>query len=214
MIEFHMRLKRVNDMMGLYVDCRDGVWFGVVCDEKRVFATTFGSSKESAIRSLKVSVPANLKFEREEKLSPLAQRVIVALKDVYDGKDVSLEFDFAMERLSEHRQKVMRAVEHIPVGRVSSYGAVAKAVGSGARAVGGVMAANPFAPFCPCHRVVAADCSLGGYGGGLDAKLAFLKRERRGYDSEKEIVVDGKKLRVFPVEWVLQHLAKKTHKRG
>jgi hypothetical protein len=68
------------------------------------------------------------------------------------------------------------------------------------------MATNPFAPLCACHRVVASDFSLGGYGGGLAVKAAFLKRERRGYKSKREVSVDGKKLELYPVEWVLRKL--------
>jgi hypothetical protein len=49
---------------------------------------------------------------------------------------------------------------------------------------------------------------LGGYGGGLDVKRSFLIRERRGYTSEREVPVNGKKLHVFPVESVLRRLEK------
>jgi hypothetical protein len=77
------------------------------------------------------------------------------------------------------------------------------------------MAANPFAPVVPCHRVVRSDFTLGGYGGGLDVKLAILTREKRGYKVEQKIPVDGKKLRVFPVEFVLRKLKEtKVKHRG
>jgi hypothetical protein len=49
---------------------------------------------------------------------------------------------------------------------------------------------------------------LRGYGGGLDVKFAFLKRESRGYVSSKEIPVNGKKLPVFPVELALSKAEK------
>jgi hypothetical protein len=70
------------------------------------------------------------------------------------------------------------------------------------------MAINPFAPLCPCHRVVASDLTLCGYGGGLDVKLAFLRRERRGHASKKSIETRGGKLELFPVEFVLNRLEK------
>ena len=53
----------------------------------------------------------------------------------------------------------------VPKGRVTSYAALAKALNSSARAVGGAMRRNPFAPTVPCHRVVCADGSLGGFSG-------------------------------------------------
>jgi hypothetical protein len=68
------------------------------------------------------------------------------------------------------------------------------------------MALNPFPPIVPCHRVVRSDFTLGGYVGGLDVKLDFLKREKRGYASRREIVAGDRKLQVFPVEYVLRKL--------
>jgi len=96
----------------------------------------------------------------------------------------------------------------IPVGYATSYGSISKAAGGSPRAVGNVMAANPFAPIVPCHRVVSSDFTLGGYGGGLTAKLEFLIREKRGYTSAREIAVGDKKLQIFPVERVLRKLGK------
>ncbi len=67
----------------------------------------------------------------------------------------------------------------VPKGRVTSYAALAKALNSSARAVGGAMRRNPFAPAVPCHRVVCADGSLGGFSGRMDnpRKEALLREE-------------------------------------
>ena len=111
-----------------------------------------------------------------------------------------------MEHLPAYTRRVLEVTALIPAGYVASYWSVAKAAGGGPRAVGNVMARNPFAPFVPCHRVVSSDFTLGGYGGGLDVKLDFLVREKRGYTSPRQIPVDGKKLQVFPVEFVLRKL--------
>jgi methylated-DNA-[protein]-cysteine S-methyltransferase len=64
-------------------------------------------------------------------------------------------------------------------GETISYGALAAAVGhpGAARAVGSVMANNPVPIIIPCHRVLASDGTLGGYGGGLDMKRGLLKIE-------------------------------------
>ena len=96
----------------------------------------------------------------------------------------------------------------IPVGYVASYGALSEAAGGSPRAVGGVMASNPFAPIVPCHRVVKSDFTLGGYGGGLDTKAKMLTREKRGKSSPLDIPIAGKKLRLFPVELVLEKVEK------
>ena len=100
--------------------------------------------------------------------------------------------------------KGLKTTLQIPLGYVASYGAIAKAVGGSPRAVGNVMASNPFAPIVPCHRVVKSDLSLGGYGGGLRVKVELLSREKRGFSTPKQVPVDGGTLTVFPAEYVLK----------
>lgn len=185
-----------------------GVWFGVAHDRELIYATTFAFGEDKVLKSLRESLPSHAPFQQLGKPSSFAERVIAVIKDIYVGKNVLHSFSFATERLSKYARKVIDVVSLIPPGYVASYGAVAKAAGGSPRAVGRVMAINPFAPICACHRVVSSDLSLGGYGGGLDVKLAFLKREKRGYTSKKEIPVDGKKLELYPVEWVLRKLDK------
>ncbi len=88
----------------------------------------------------------------------------------------------------------------VPVGYITTYGAVAKAVGGSPRAVGNAMAFNPIALLIPCHRVVRADFSVGGYGlnGGVKRKL--LQREDRGYEEDVKLKINGETLSVFPVK--------------
>jgi methylated-DNA-[protein]-cysteine S-methyltransferase len=150
------------------------------------------------------SIPFDAPFQQSKKPSVLAEYVIAALKDIYDGRDVSQSFPLAMKHLTNHTGRVLEATRLIPAGYVTSYGAIAKTVGGGPRAVGNVMAKNPFPPIVPCHRVVRSDLALGGYGGGLNVKRRFLIREKRGYTSEREVNVSGKKLRLYPVEFVLR----------
>jgi methylated-DNA-[protein]-cysteine S-methyltransferase len=73
---------------------------------------------------------------------------------------------------------VYQLVRTIPKGKVSTYGAVAKRAGRGtARSVGTALARNPFAPEVPCHRVVRADGSLGGFNGETEGP-EMLKKTR------------------------------------
>ena len=186
-------------MISLYTEKAGDVWFGVAFEGESVYATTFASTQNDALRGLRESVRFHVDAENPKK-TEFAHSVVEALKEIYDGKDVIHSFSLAEGHLPKYTRKVIQAVCKVPPGYVTTYGEVARAVGGGPRAVGQVMASNPFAPICPCHRVVRADFALGGYGGGLDVKLAFLKRERRRYPTVHEIPVDGKKLRVFPVE--------------
>ncbi len=197
-------------MIDVYAKNVDGVWFGLACDieGRMVFATNFAFNEKIALKGLLTSVPFGVPVQWSDKASTSAEHVIVLLKDIYDGKDVSVNISLSMDHLSKYTQRILKTVVMIPVGYVSSYGAIASVGGGSPRAVGRVMALNPFAPVVPCHRVVSSDFTLGGYGGGLDVKFEFLKRERRGHTSRKEIPINGKKFRVYPVESLLRTLAK------
>jgi O-6-methylguanine DNA methyltransferase len=196
-------------MINIYIKSIDGFSFGVAYDGESVYATWFGPDEESALRGLLGSLPFGVPFQQSEKASAFAERVVIAVKDIYDAKDALPNFSLATKHLPDYTKRVIEATYLIPTGYVTSYGSIAKAVGGGPRAVGNVMAMNPFAPIVPCHRVVRTDFTLGGYGGGLDVKLQILKRERRGYTSEREIPVEGKTLRLFPVEFLLESLQKR-----
>ena len=78
-------------------------------------------------------------------------------------------------------EAVYTVVRRIPRGETRSYQWVAKQLGNPglARAVGNALHRNPYAPRVPCHRVVRADGSLGGYAGGPSKKLAVLRKEGR-----------------------------------
>src|SRR3972149_12022111 len=195
-------------MIGVYAKNIGGVWFGVACDEQRVFGTSFATSEQGALTSLLDCIPFDVPFQAFSTPSAFAENVLTSVKNVYDGKNVSQNFSLVTEHLPAYTRRVLEVTSLVPVGYVASYGSVAKAAGGSPRAVGNVMAANPFAPVVPCHRVVCSDFTLGGYGGGLDVKLDFLVREKRGYTSPREIPVGGKKLEVFPVEFVLRKLGK------
>jgi methylated-DNA-[protein]-cysteine S-methyltransferase len=190
-------------MVDIYIEKAQTVWYGVAFKDEKVYGTTFASTEKNALRSLSESVHRDVSGQ-QLKPTQFAKRVIALLNDMYDGKNVDQNLTLKSERLSKYAMNVIDAVSKVPVGYVTSYGEVAKAVGGGPRAVGQIMARNPFAPVCPCHRVLRSDLSLGGYGGGLDVKLAFLRREKRGYKSEKEIPLNGKTLRVFPVELAIR----------
>ena len=75
--------------------------------------------------------------------------------------------------------QVWQELRRIPRGQTISYGELARRVGSpkASRAVGQANAANPLPLIVPCHRVIAADGSLGGYSSGLDRKRWLLRHE-------------------------------------
>ncbi len=77
------------------------------------------------------------------------------------------------------QKEVWRAVRAIPYGRTASYGEIARSIGrpGASRAVGRANGANPICLVVPCHRVIGADGSLTGYGGGLPIKEKLLALE-------------------------------------
>jgi methylated-DNA-[protein]-cysteine S-methyltransferase len=93
-----------------------------------------------------------------------------------------LEFDFPVVfNGSEWQKRVWRALMDIPFGQTRSYGEIASIVctSRAARAVGRANATNPIPLVVPCHRVVGADGSLTGFGGGLHLKTRLLAHEAR-----------------------------------
>jgi methylated-DNA-[protein]-cysteine S-methyltransferase len=190
-------------MLTLYAKNMEGVWFGVAFDDESIFATAFAFDKSQVLRNLLRSIPFNVPFQYSHEVFSFAEQVITSLRDIYCGRDVSYKFSLVTEHLLSYAKNVLKVVTLIPIGYVASYGSVAKVAGGSPRAVGRVMAFNPFPLIVPCHRVVASNFSLGGYGGGLQVKLEILSRERRGYSAERDISVDGGKLHVFPVESLL-----------
>lgn len=75
--------------------------------------------------------------------------------------------------------KVWQALQKIPYGKTVSYADIAKQIGNpkAVRAVGGANGKNPVCIIVPCHRVIAADGSIGGYSGGLTMKRKLLEIE-------------------------------------
>lgn len=195
-------------MTDIYTRKIGDIWFGVAYEDKTVLGTTFANSEKNALQGLNEAVHRDVS-KQTQKETIFAKHVVETLKNMYDGKNVPQDLKVKSKHLSKYATRVIEAVSKVPVGYITSYGEVAKTVGGGPRAVGQIMARNPFAPICPCHRIVKSDLTLGGYGGGLSMKLAFLKRERRGYTSEKQIPVNGKKLRIFPVERAIKKAARR-----
>jgi methylated-DNA-[protein]-cysteine S-methyltransferase len=120
--------------------------------------------------------------------------ICLQIRDFLSGKAV----DFALEDLDfgivkGFTRRVLRKGGGIPRGRVMTYGGLAASLGvpGGARAVGNIMAGNPFPLMIPCHRVIRSDGSLGGFGGGLLMKRALLEMEGVSFDGKGRVFPSG-----------------------
>ena len=189
-------------MIVLHVLEIGGLWCGVALEGRRVFATTFASSEKETFERLLGELPFNAVFQNAQGKDAVAEGVLRTIKSVFDGRDTSFSVEFALSRLSQYSQRVLRLTSLIPTGYVTTYGALARGAGGSPRAVGRVMATNPFVPLIPCHRVVTASMTLGGYGGGLKTKWEILQRESRKYEKGIEVKIDGRTLKLFPISMV------------
>jgi methylated-DNA-[protein]-cysteine S-methyltransferase len=114
---------------------------------------------------------------RTEGQSPVLGETATQL-DAYFGGDL-MAFDLPLElRGSEFQRSCWLALASIPYGQTVSYGEQARRLGLGpeaARAVGAANGQNPLPLVLPCHRVIGADGSLTGFGGGLATKRFLLE---------------------------------------
>jgi O-6-methylguanine DNA methyltransferase len=111
--------------------------------------------------------------------SPARTELVVhELREYFDGK--RREFAVPLDlHGTDFQKKCWKALLKIPYGKTRTYADIARAVGSpqGFRAVGMANHDNPIPIVVPCHRVLASDGTLGGYGGGLDVKRKLLELE-------------------------------------
>ena len=121
-------------------------------------------------------------FEMPSRVDPVRRE----LDEYFAGKRWAFDVAIDWSLSSGFKGRVLHATARIPYGEVSSYGEVAAEAGSprAARAAGNALHNNPIAIVVPCHRVVGADGSLTGYGGGLPMKEALLRLEGSFRDSD------------------------------
>lgn len=109
---------------------------------------------------------------------PVLDEAIGQLQAYFDGNRRDFDLPLAPQG-SEKIARLWTALAGVPWGVTVSYGELARAAGSSARAAGQACARNPLPILIPCHRVVKADGSLGQYSGdgGVDTKRALLRLE-------------------------------------
>lgn len=183
-------------------------WFGIAWSGSDFVATAVGATEASAFAAVRHCLPAGVRARLHAGPSAFVDGAVRLLASLEAGDEANKRYTLSRLHLSAPLFRIHSAAARIPIGYVSTYGAVALAAGSEARAVGRAMATNPLYPIVPCHRVVGSDLSLVGYGGRQDdaalaAKLARLEAEARGAADAKEIDVGTGSLELYPVEWVV-----------
>lgn len=112
--------------------------------------------------------------------SALAELVFRQLDEYFAGTRTAFTFPYRLHG-TPFQEKVWQALRQIPYGETRSYKDIAEAIGhpKAFRAVGMTNNANPIFIAIPCHRVIGANGSLVGYGGGLEMKKALLELEKK-----------------------------------
>ena len=118
--------------------------------------------------------------EDEDQDAAVLDEAVRQLSEYFGGQRQAFDLPLALEGTAFQR-RVWDALLGIGYGQTVSYGELADEIGqpTAARAVGLANGRNPVSIIVPCHRVVGADGSLTGYGGGLDNKQRLLELERR-----------------------------------
>jgi O-6-methylguanine DNA methyltransferase len=119
--------------------------------------------------------------------SPAVQDERTTIADMialYEGGKPSKELKLNLSYISGFQSKVHKVMSEIPLGRVTTYGLIAKKLETGSRAVGNAVASNPWPIFVPCHRVIPSNLSIGNYSicgslgvKGSSTKFDLLQRE-------------------------------------
>ena len=112
--------------------------------------------------------------------TPLIKKAAAQLDAYLAGKIKDFDLPLAPKG-TPFQVAVWRALLKIPYGKTCSYGDIARAINNpkAVRAVGGANNRNPIFIIIPCHRVIGADGSLTGYGGGLPMKKRLLELETK-----------------------------------
>ncbi len=159
------------------VDTPTGRMHIVTDEEQRLRATDWENKGDRMLQWLRAHY-GNNGFRLEERRAPSGPRL--ALEAYFEGEVAAIEAVRTLARGTEFQLLVWAALREIPVGSTVSYGALAAKIGRPAavRAVGAANGANPIPVVVPCHRVIGADSSLTGFGGGLERKRWLLTHER------------------------------------
>jgi len=111
---------------------------------------------------------------------PVLEAAAQELAEYFAGERRHFDVPLVPDRGTEFQRRVWKALQEIPYGETWSYGELAKRLGNekACRAVGAANGQNPLPIFVPCHRVIGADGSLTGFGGGMERKKILLALER------------------------------------
>lgn len=145
--------------------------------ERGICSIMLGDDDEALVADLERRFPNARMIAADADFQATVDAVVAMVEEPAGGLALPLDI-----RGTAFQRRVWQALQAIPVGETRSYAGLAEAIGSprAARAVAAACAANKLAVVVPCHRIVAADGSTGGYRWGVERKRALLDKEARG----------------------------------
>lgn len=145
-----------------------------------IYHSSFGNMELSYEEDGVISLQMAKEGTKGEAPEGLALMVFRELDEYFQGRRKTFDFPCRTHGTA-FQEKVWAALREIPYGETRSYRDIAEAIGhpKAYRAVGMASNANPLFIIIPCHRVIGADGSLTGYGGGLPMKKALLMLEKK-----------------------------------
>lgn len=173
----------------------DTAWgsFGFVSRDRRLVATQLPDPERALRRRLAELFPGAI--EDTDALRRFQQQVIA----YFAGKRVEFDVAIDLSDVTPYRESVLQACRRIPFGRIASYSDLARSAGNpaAARAAGSAMAHNPIPLVIPCHRVLRADGSIGGFSSptGVSQKKKLLELEGVTLDVTKPHSSTGRVVR-------------------
>jgi len=181
----------------IHTENRDGIWFAIAVNEKQeLVACNFSNeSRIKAEKSVQESIPRELIAKRGPNEADY-HAIVDSIYSSYLGNGPRMRKFYFLKNVSSFRKNVYAQLNRIPRGRVTTYGAIAKKLGSKrySRAVGTAVATNPISLIIPCHRVLPSSLKVGNYGmpgrnptEGGPIKRALLEREGVKFIEDKVV---------------------------
>jgi methylated-DNA-[protein]-cysteine S-methyltransferase len=154
----------------------------VAADERTVLAVELLTPEPAFVAGLERRLRRVVERGVPGSSTSLLDRTYEEVEAFLDGRRRAFDLPVALDDRPAWDRAVLGGVAQVPWGAVTSYGRVARRIGrpGAARAVGGAVGRNPVGLLVPCHRVIAGDGTIGGYGGawyGTREQLLDIKRE-------------------------------------
>jgi methylated-DNA-[protein]-cysteine S-methyltransferase len=154
----------------------------VAADDRAVLAVELLTPEPAFTAALERRLKRPVARAAGTRTSTLLDRAVDEVEEFLAGRRRSFDLPVGLDDRPTWDRAVLGAVAEISWGEVTSYGRVARRIGrpGAARAVGGAVGRNPIGLLVPCHRVIAGDGSIGGYGGswyGTREQLLVIKAD-------------------------------------